>query len=228
MRMIACFSHFPPVSLVREFPKCSKSLLWCSQNRAWKINNIFHLETHTCFLVETRLTIDPIFHHFSMARRLDGKFFREISDVKSARPTPQRFTLTLQRPTWQRVCLTGLGREQEGPVGWWRVEVSWWMKGLSVEDVGWHAKKGRVHDDQFGNTEFFGLEGLSLKRHTQRWRIQSSGFCVQVLGIWVRSYRNRRILYQLPKCIERHQKVKSISLRNISFFSKYNWVMYHH
>eukprot|EP00434_Breviolum_minutum_P040157 symbB.v1.2.035679.t1/scaffold4720.1/size35926/3 len=30
-----------------------------------------------------------------------------------AAPTAERFTLTLQRPTWQRVCLTGLGREQE-------------------------------------------------------------------------------------------------------------------
>ena len=69
MRMITCFSlgdvcllSFPTGILGEGISQMLQiTLQRCSQNRAWKINNIFHLETHTCFLVETRLTIDPIF-----------------------------------------------------------------------------------------------------------------------------------------------------------------------
>ena len=134
----------------------------------WSMENEQHLPPRDIHFFETRLTIDPIYPWTFWWQVFSWNPRRSLS----ARPTAERFTLTLQRPTWQRVCLTGLGREQEGPggvEGWRYVGESsecWrcWMTCKKGKSSWWSVWK---------HGSFWDLKDWTLKTtRWQRWRIQ--------------------------------------------------------
>ena len=110
------------------------------------------------------------------------------------------------------------------------LEVRWWKLWVlkMLDDM---QKREGFMMISLETLEFLGLEGLDPLNDTLAMLADTddTDFCVQVSWIWAwRSYRgSSRTLHQLPKCVERYQKVKSINFSSNSL-RKNNWVMYHH